>query len=336
MKGILTSGILLTYIGVLFLPCSGHRIERSTSCAQKYQVIPNHSACLQKTAIATDSGISDEDKNVIVSKHNEYRSGVNPPAVAMAKMSWDDEIAMIAQKYADACKGLVHDGNRQRSIPGRFSVGQNLASASYDLDWAGVIKLWHDEVKDFTLGGINDLMKVGHYTQVVWATSIKIGCGFAVCGSTRSYVCNYGPGGNLDINKPYESGSACSKCPNSCDDNLCDCQGKACENGGTMDFNACACTCKTPATTYMYIGPSCQLNCTGQKDPSYICGPQFTPAMCDRFTNVPQDCPTMCNVCPYAGIGFAAPGGGQESVKSNTRLSLLTTMIILISVQLIF
>lgn len=35
-----------------------------------------------------------------------------------------------------------------------------------------------------------------------------------------------------------------------------DCQGKACENGGTMDFNACACTCKTPTTTY--VGPSCQ------------------------------------------------------------------------------
>lgn len=32
------------------------------------------------------AGISDEDKNVIVSKHNEYRSGVNPRAVAMAKM----------------------------------------------------------------------------------------------------------------------------------------------------------------------------------------------------------------------------------------------------------
>lgn len=117
MKEILTPVIFLTYTGVLFFPCSGHRIERSTSCAQKYQVIPNHSACLQKTAIATDSGISDEDKNVIVSKHNEYRSVVNPPAVAMAKMSWDDEIAMIAQKYADACKGLVHDGGRQRSIP---------------------------------------------------------------------------------------------------------------------------------------------------------------------------------------------------------------------------
>lgn len=45
-------------------------------------------------------------------------------------------------------------------------MGQNLASASYDLDWAGVIKLWYDEVKDFTLGGNNDLKKVGHYTQV--------------------------------------------------------------------------------------------------------------------------------------------------------------------------
>lgn len=35
-----------------------------------------------------------------------------------------------------------------------------------------------------------------------------------------------------------------------------DCQGKACENGGAMDFNACACTCKPPTTTY--VGPSCQ------------------------------------------------------------------------------
>jgi hypothetical protein len=55
---------------------------------------------------------------------------------------------------------------RYRLMTGRFSVGQNLASASYDLDWSSVVKLWYDEVKDFTLGGSNSLVKVGHYTQV--------------------------------------------------------------------------------------------------------------------------------------------------------------------------
>ena len=29
---------------------------------------------------------------------------------------------MVAQTYADACKGLVHDGNQQRSIPGEVII----------------------------------------------------------------------------------------------------------------------------------------------------------------------------------------------------------------------
>ncbi|XP_062597390.1 cysteine-rich venom protein pseudechetoxin-like [Saccostrea cucullata] len=316
--------LIYTWTGILSVLGSVHRYKRSTSCARKFQVIPNHSACLPKSSEARNSGVSEEDRKSIVDKHNEFRSLVQPSAAIMARMSWDDEIALVAQNYADACKGLVHDGGRQRSIPGRFSVGQNLASASYDLGWAGVVTLWHDEVKDFTLGGSNDLFKVGHYTQVVWKDSIKLGCGFAVCGSTRSYVCNYGPGGNLDINNPYTSGSSCSGCAATCRDKLCDCKGKVCENGGTMNFNTCTCSCKTPSTTY--LAPSCQLNCTGQKDP-YFCGTQFTPDMCDRFTNVPYDCPTMCQVCPYAGVNFQ-PGSGQIRPEAYTKLSFLSTVVL--------
>ena len=37
----------------------------------------------------------------------------------MAFQSWDDEVAMVAQTYAEACKVNVHDGNLQRSIPGK-------------------------------------------------------------------------------------------------------------------------------------------------------------------------------------------------------------------------
>lgn len=34
---------------------------------------------------------------------------------------------------------------------------------------------------------------VGHYTQMVWATSNNVGCGYNYCGGDELYVCNYGP-----------------------------------------------------------------------------------------------------------------------------------------------
>lgn len=275
------------------------RQKRALRCPAKYQVIPNHSACLEKSSMASNSGVIDADKTTIVDSHNSYRAGVIPTAVLMYKMYWDDEIAMIAQNYADACKGLVHDSGRQRSIPGRFSVGQNLAAGDYDVGWGNIVKLWYDEVKDFTMNGTNNFGRVGHYTQVVSANSILIGCGFALCGTTRNYVCNYGPAGNMDYNNPYLAGTACSGCTGSCSGDLCDCSGKVCLNGGTMDPSTCSCSCKTPATTY--VGDTCQLNCSIHAD-NPGCTTFYSPSHCDQYVNVPEDCPALCNVCPCAGI----------------------------------
>ena len=46
----------------------------------------------------------------------------------------------------------------------------------------------------------------GHYTQVVWRNTTKIGCAIYTCpgfqyGST--VVCDYGPGGNIGGQSPY-------------------------------------------------------------------------------------------------------------------------------------
>uniref|UniRef100_K1QYI2 Cysteine-rich secretory protein Mr30 n=1 Tax=Magallana gigas TaxID=29159 RepID=K1QYI2_MAGGI len=250
------------------------RQKRALRCPAKYQVIPNHSACLEKSSMASNSGVIDADKTTIVDSHNSYRAGVVPTAVLMYKMYWDDEIAMIAQNYADAC---------------RFSVGQNLAAGDYDVGWGNIVKLWYDEVKDFTMNGTNNFGRVGHYTQVVSANSILIGCGFALCGTTRNYVCNYGPAGNMDYNNPYLAGTACSGY----------CTGKVCLNGGTMDPSTCSCSCKTPATTY--VGDTCQLNCSIHAD-NPGCTTFYSPSHCDQYVNVPEDCPALCNVCPCAGI----------------------------------
>lgn len=63
------------------------------------------------------------------------------------------------------------------------------------------LRTWFLERNNFTYGSHrNDLNVVGHYTQMVWAASHKVGCGLAKCASGGpknkpffNYVCNYCP-----------------------------------------------------------------------------------------------------------------------------------------------
>ena len=81
-----------------------------------------------------------------------------------------------------------HDKNRL--TPGHFRwVGQNFASGgvSYyqeELQLEYLMRLWYDEVEDHPASNVASNTRegatgvVGHYTQMVWATTRKIGCGF--------------------------------------------------------------------------------------------------------------------------------------------------------------
>lgn len=64
------------------------------------------------------------------------------------------------------------------------------------------IETWYLEKKDFKYGQKgNDLHVIGHYTQMVWATTHFVGCAINEChrfgnNSSRTYfvyVCNYCP-----------------------------------------------------------------------------------------------------------------------------------------------
>ena len=60
---------------------------------------------------------------------------------------------------------------------------------------------------------------VGHYTQLVWGVTSRIGCGKIVFRPKSSkwgsqiFVCNYGIGGNLLRSEMYKIGAPCSSCP---------------------------------------------------------------------------------------------------------------------------
>ena len=57
----------------------------------------------------------------------------------------------------------------------------------------------------------------GHYTQLIWAKTYAIGCGYTQYRDGRFnkglYVCNYGPAGNYINENIYLIGQPCSQCP---------------------------------------------------------------------------------------------------------------------------
>uniref|UniRef100_A0A671VPC7 Cysteine rich secretory protein 2 n=1 Tax=Sparus aurata TaxID=8175 RepID=A0A671VPC7_SPAAU len=161
----------------------------------------------------------------IVNKHNDLRRNVSPPASDMLKMSWSKDLAANAQKWADKCT----QGHSSEDIRKRKNFGENLYMSSGPSDWDSVIQSWYDEVNfwKYGVGATKKKEAVGHYTQVVWATSKKIGCGMATCPNAKYkyyFVCQYSPAGNSKMfykRFPYKKGTPCSACRGSCENKLC-------------------------------------------------------------------------------------------------------------------
>ncbi|KAG8227049.1 hypothetical protein J437_LFUL013232 [Ladona fulva] len=167
--------------------------------------------------------------------HNFFRSRVTPPASDMLSMSWHKGAARAAQKWANKCLMLTHDDVHGRWTDDYGSCGQNIFISTHQVPWFFAIKTWFMERHNFTYGSTrNDLYVVGHYTQMVWASTHKVGCGFARCPtdaplqlprkSIRQRRHGRGGTGNFveRLGKPYKKGEPCSGCPSNCRHNkLC-------------------------------------------------------------------------------------------------------------------
>ncbi|XP_069092886.1 serotriflin-like isoform X2 [Pleurodeles waltl] len=170
-----------------------------------------------------DLNTENEDvQKAILEKHNDLRRNVNPAPSDMLEMIWSPEAAENAATWAQPCF-YGHSPEDKRTIPSS-SCGENLFSAFFPMPWLDVIQHWYDEARFFTYGeGGQEGRVTGHFTQIVAANSVYLGCAVASCDGNFYYVCHYCPAGNIvgRIAVPYKAGNPCSECPNHCENGLC-------------------------------------------------------------------------------------------------------------------
>ncbi|XP_060171036.1 pathogenesis-related protein PR-1-like [Lycium barbarum] len=120
-------------------------------------------------------------------------------------LTWDSNLENYAKWWASQrrqdCK-LVH------SFPeGYFKLGENIYWGSGNT-WTptDAVNAWADEQKyyDYASNSCAEGQLCGHYTQIVWKSTTKIGCARVVCDSGDVFMtCNYFPPGNYVGEKPY-------------------------------------------------------------------------------------------------------------------------------------
>lgn len=137
-----------------------------------------------------------------LSQHNTYRAIHHAPDLAS-----DNSLESSAQAWANQ---LASTGAFEHSDGS--GVGENLyvyyttqPSVATDTLATSAVQAWYEEVADYDYADPGFSAATGHFTQVVWQGTTKLGCGAAQGAKTlngRRYnafyvVCHYAPPGNV-------------------------------------------------------------------------------------------------------------------------------------------
>ncbi|XP_057534987.1 pathogenesis-related protein 1A-like [Amaranthus tricolor] len=131
-----------------------------------------------------------------VNAHNTARS-----AVGVGNIQWNETVAAYALQYANQRKA---DCAMQHSSG---PYGENLAAGSGSfMTGTYAVQMWVNEkvYYDYNTNTCAANKVCGHYTQVVWRDSVRVGCARVQCNNGWYFVtCNYDTPGNYIGQKPY-------------------------------------------------------------------------------------------------------------------------------------
>ena len=170
-----------------------------------------HSVFLILLGASLASQAQEFDVNEMVAAHNTWRKEVGVPP-----LTYSTELAASSQRWADHLK--AKNQCRMQHSQADSKYGENLYWASA-IRWSDgkrevqqikpqkVVEGWGSEIKDYNYARntCTPGKMCGHYTQVVWKSTSRVGCAVAVCedSSDQVWVCQYQTPGNWVGEKPY-------------------------------------------------------------------------------------------------------------------------------------
>jgi Cysteine-rich secretory protein family len=138
---------------------------------------------------------------IMLQHHNAERA-----ALRLLSLSWSPELAADAQAWAQS---LAAKDKGQHDFSIRGNQGENLWwGTAGAFPYGDMVDFWGAEKKSFVNGTYPDCQTsksavVGHYTQMIWKTTVAVGCALVGNGKNDYLVCRYSPAGNIIGQKPY-------------------------------------------------------------------------------------------------------------------------------------
>ncbi|XP_054713336.1 cysteine-rich secretory protein 2-like isoform X2 [Uloborus diversus] len=162
-----------------------------------------------------------------------------------SRLEWDNELERLAQIWATKC--VFEHGMPDNDYPD--TIGQNLYIGT-DPTGYNAVWLWYDEYNYYDLKNqyCRPEKQCGHFIQLAWAPSHRLGCGMHKCGMRYLIVCHYSHQALRGV-QMYLVAKPCSQCPekegalclkNLCQFAKCDLE---CHNCGKLDKEKCRCEC---------------------------------------------------------------------------------------------
>jgi hypothetical protein len=171
-----------------------------------------------------DDGAAPGETGIFVgmtAAHNAARAALGAEP-ALPDLTWSTELAAVAQDWADTLTGS-DCGSIAHRMPNMY--GENIAMRGTSrlvepFSPEDAVAGWDAEVACWEYGTISRTEQCdmqcaqalnsngcGHYTQLIWRNTQRVGCGYSTCADDRFtyevWVCNYDPPGNFIGQTPY-------------------------------------------------------------------------------------------------------------------------------------